>query len=139
MLEHCGEIQDEDGVDPREFFQTNRTHKKENRKAKQLCRQVAETLDQLLSGEMGDDILRGLRVIDVVPAPDASRLLVTLFADCDPTDFDQNRIELRLADCKGRLRCGIASAITRRKTPTLTFNIVGPSGYTNETAKGGNQ
>jgi ribosome-binding factor A len=139
MLAHCGEIRDEDGIGPREFFQTNRTNKKENRKAKQLCRQVAETLDQLLSGEVGDDILRGLRVMDVVPAPDASRLLVTLFADCDPTDFDRDQVELRLANFKGRLRCEIAGAITRRKTPTLAFNIVGPPGLANAQEKGGDQ
>ena len=126
MLEHCGEIHEDDGVDPREFFQPGRIHKQENRKAKQLCRQVAETLDQVLSGETGDEVLRGLRVSGVVPAPDSSRLRVTLSADCEPGAFDRALVEQRLAHYKGRLRCEVAAAITRRKTPTLVFNVLGP-------------
>ena len=79
MLAHCGEIHEDDGVDPREYLKLNTTtRKKEDHKAKRICRQVAETLDQVLSGETGDDILRNLRVESVVPAPDSSRLFVTL-------------------------------------------------------------
>ena len=126
MLAHCGEIYEDDGIDPREFFKANRIHKKEDRKAKQLCRQVAETLDQVLSGEISDDVLRGLRVSSVVPAPDASRLLVTLYADSDPEEFNRTEIEQRLAARHGQLRCEIAASITRKKTPTLAFNVIGP-------------
>ncbi len=127
LLAHCGEIQDDDGVDPREFFKAGRVHKREDRKAKQLCRQVAETLEQVLSGEMGDDVLRGLRVSDVVPAPDSSRLLVTLRVDCELETFDRRLVEHLLACCQGHLRCKVAAAITRRKAPTLVFNIIAPS------------
>jgi ribosome-binding factor A len=126
LLAHCGEIHDDDTVDPREFFKPSRPQKKENHKSKQLCRQVAETLDQLLSGEASDDVLRGLRVVDVLPAPDTSRLLVTLLVDCDPAAFDRALIEEHLAQSKGRLRSEVASAITRRKAPTLVFQIIGP-------------
>ena len=56
MLAHCGEIHADDGVDPREYFKAGRIHKKEDHKAKQLCRQVAETLDQVLPGETSDDV-----------------------------------------------------------------------------------
>jgi len=128
MLALCGEIHDDDGVDPQEFFKVGRVHKKEDHKAKQLCRQVAETLDQVLSGETGDDVMRGLRVSDVVPAPDSSRLLVTLHADFWLEEFDRRLVEQRLAHCKGRLRCEVAAAITRKKAPALVFNIVGPDG-----------
>jgi ribosome-binding factor A len=126
LLAHCGEIHEDDTVDPREFFKASRPQKKETRKAKQLCRQIAETLDQILAGEASDDVLRGLRVADVLPAPDTSRLLVTLLMDCDPTDFDRPLIEERLACCRGRLRAEVAAAITRRKAPTLVFEIIGP-------------
>jgi ribosome-binding factor A len=126
LLTHCGELHEDDTVDPREFFKTSRPQKKETRKAKQLCRQVAETLDQILSGEASDDVLRGLRVADVRPAPDTSRLLVTLLVDCDPSNFDRTLIEERLAFFKGRLRSEVATAITRRKAPTLVFEIIGP-------------
>ena len=43
----------------------------------QLCRQVAETLDEVLA-DCGDGVLRGLRVATVMPYPNASRLLVTV-------------------------------------------------------------
>ena len=49
------------------------------RKACQLCRQVAVTLDEVLA-ECGDGVLQGLHVASVVPFPDASRLLVTLMS-----------------------------------------------------------
>jgi len=126
MLAHCGEIHEDDGVDPREFFKAGRIQKKDDRKAKQLCRQVAETIDQILSGETGDDVLGGLRVSDVVPAPDSSRLLVTLHQDCEPENFDRILVEQRLNSFRGRLRCEIAASITRKKTPTLVFNVIGP-------------
>jgi ribosome-binding factor A len=130
LLAHCGELHEDDGIDPREFFKSSRpgTEKRETRKARQLCRQVAETLDQILSGEANDDILRALRVAAVMPAPDTSRLLVTLHIDCDPADFNRPFVEERLAACKGRLRSEVASAITRRKAPTLVFEIIGPAG-----------
>jgi ribosome-binding factor A len=141
LLAHCGDIHDDDGVDPREFFKAGRPqkHKKEDRKARQLCRQVAETLDQVLSGETSDDVLRGLRVIDIAPAPDSSRLLVTLYVDCEPEHFDRQQVEERLACCKGQLRCAIAAAITRRKAPTLVYNIVGPDAVGNAPTKEGGQ
>ena len=126
LLAHCGEIHDDDTVHPREFFKPSHGQNKEHHKAKQLCRQVAETLDQILSGEASDDALRGLRVADVLPAPDTSRLLVTLLVDCDPVTFNRALIEERLAQCKGRLRSEVASAITRRKAPTLVFEVIGP-------------
>ena len=49
-----------------------------NRKALQLCAQVAQTLGVVLAGECGEDLLRELFVTSVVPAPDSSRLLVMI-------------------------------------------------------------
>jgi ribosome-binding factor A len=126
LLAHCDEMHDDDGIDPRDFFRKDPIHSKKHHKLDRLCRQVAETLDQVLAGEFADDALRCLRVVSAMPAPDASRLLVTLHADCEPEDFDRRRLEQRLAACKGRLRCEVTAAITRRKAPSLTFNIVGP-------------
>jgi ribosome-binding factor A len=96
MLAHCGEIHADDGIDPRDFFRPTRTQIKENRKAQQLCRQVAETLAFVLSGETPDEVIGSLQVLSVVPAPDASRLLVTLRADTRPELFDPELIECRL-------------------------------------------
>ncbi len=124
MLAHCGDIHDDDGVAPSEFFKADRAYTKEDRKSKQLCRQVAETLEQVFLGELGDDALRELCVASVVPAPDSSRLLVTLYTHCEPENFDRGLVEERLNACKGYLRCEVASSITRRKTPVLVFNVI---------------
>jgi ribosome-binding factor A len=134
---HCVEIQEDDAVDPCRFFDNSKSDRKESRKAKQLCQQVAETLDQVLSGELQDELLCCLRVVSVSPAPDSSRLLVTLYANCPAKDFDQSLLEQRLAERKGRLRCEISAAITRRKAPTLAFNVIGPRELLTDTMEGG--
>jgi ribosome-binding factor A len=126
LLAHCDELHDDDGIDPRDFFKTSRVHKKEHHNLRRLCHQVAETLDQVFSGEIADSRLQCLHVVSVRPAPDASRLLVTLRADCGRDEFDRALLEERLAACKGRLRCEVAAAITRRKAPSLVFNLIGP-------------
>ena len=127
MLQLCGEIHEDDGVDPREFLKSGRGPRKQAHKAKQLCRQAAETLDQVLSGEIGDPRLACLRVVSVQPAPDASRLLVTVKVDCASESFHRDETEQRLAASSGRLRTAVASAITRKKAPTLAFVLLGPN------------
>lgn len=127
MRRFCHEIHEDDGVDPREFFRTERGARQSDRKARQLCRQTAETLAQVLSGEMHDQRLACLRVTSVQPAPDASRLLVTLVADCAPEEFCRTTTETRLQASAGRLRTAVAAAITRRKAPQLAFVVLGPA------------
>lgn len=85
---HCEEIGEDDGVDPREFFRKTASKRSDNRKARQLCRQVAETLELVLSGDCHEEILQTLHVVSVEPAPDASRLLVTLQSDLPVDQFD---------------------------------------------------
>lgn len=122
MLAHCGELREDDGVDPRELFKSEIKSNRESRKAQQLCRQVAETLQQAL-GELGDALLQALSVVNVVPAPDASRLLVTVEYDGPIEPWSGEVVAQRLAACQGRLRTEVAAAITRRKTPALVFAV----------------
>ena len=98
---------------------------KDSRKAKQLCRQVAETLDMVLSGDCRDELLQSLHVISVVPAPNSSRLLVTVFADLPVEIFDRREILERLDDQTGRLRAEVAGSINRKRVPSLVFHVVG--------------
>ena len=97
MRRLCAEPGEEDGLDPRlEARRSGRDGRSRhagggaafgpgspaqpvNRKAAQLCRQVAVTLDEVLA-ECGDGVLRNLHVVNVEPFPDASRLLVTVSA-----------------------------------------------------------
>lgn len=137
MLAHCGEIHEDDGIDPRQFFKSERTRDKGNHKTHQLCRQVAETIDQVLSGETGDDLLTCLRVDQVRPAPDASRLLVTLHAVVSVEEFCREQLQSRLALQQGKLRATVASAITRKKAPSLACAILGPVSPVQESEQGG--
>jgi len=132
MLAHCGEIHPEDGIDPNEFFKPSRQRGKSKHRSQQLFHQVAETLEFVLSGETNDEMLQSLHVVSVAPAPDASRLLVALHCDLPAEAFDRAELESRLARQSGRLRCAIAAAITRRKTPVLAFAIFGPTEIVND-------
>ena len=122
----CGELHDDDGVDPREFFQPIRKRDKARRKSKQLCRQVQKTLDLVFSGETRDELLGDLRIVSVTSSEDSSALLVTVVADVPPDCFDRTQIEARLAKLSGRLRSEVAGAITRKRTPLLIFYLLAP-------------
>jgi ribosome-binding factor A len=122
----CGELHDDDGVDPREFFEPIRKRDTARRKSKQLCRQVQKTLDLVFSGETRDELLGDLHVVSVTSSEDSTALLVTVIADVPSDCFDRAQIEARLAKMAGRLRSEVAGAITRKRTPLLVFHLLGP-------------
>jgi ribosome-binding factor A len=95
-----------------------------DRKALQLCRQVADTLGQVLSGECDDDLLRSLQVVTVAPAPDAAQLLVIVAPALADDRLDPAEVVQRLALHSGRLRCEVAASITRKRAPRLAFQFV---------------
>lgn len=123
MLDYCGELQPEDGSDPRRAFAPSPNERKQGRKARQLCRQVEAALGYVLAGG-GDAVLESLQVVSVTPAPNSSRLLVTVWADA-AADGSRQEILDRLNRHAGRLRSEAAAAITRRRAPTLVFHVVG--------------
>jgi len=122
----CGELHDDDGVDPRKFFKSNRKRDKARHKSKQLCRQVQKTLDLVFSGETRDELLSELRIVSVTSSDDSTALLVTVVAEVPPDCFDRAEIEARLAEMSGRLRSEVAGAITRKRTPLLVFHVLAP-------------
>ncbi len=103
------------------FFGSESGHRAD-RKERQLCRQVQEAVGEALS-TIDDDVLLEVWVSGVTPAPDASRLAVLIRA---PDDADPERIRERLARVSGYLRTEVAQAITRKRAPTLTFEILPP-------------
>lgn len=92
--------------------------RRRDRKTLQLCRQVQRALSFAI-GETGDDALLDVYVEDVQPAPDASRMLVSVHTQRDPLAVIQ-----ALGEHTGRLRSAVAEAITRRKAPELAWQIV---------------
>ena len=119
----CGQIHPEDGVDPREFARKERP-RKGDRKVRQLCSQVADTLNLVLSGECGDALLQSLQVVSVDPAPDAAHLLVTVRAGLPGEVIDPGVASACFARMMGRLRCEVAAAITRKRAPRLVFRVL---------------
>ena len=94
---------------------------KHRRKLEQLCRQVCRALMYVIPGEMRDPVLQGLSVEEVLPAPDAGRLLVRLRSAGGAEEMGE--ILERLAMVEPYLRAQVAAAITRKRAPELTFAL----------------
>lgn len=123
MLSLVGEIRPDDGIDPRELARKE-TPRKGDHKVRQLCAQVADTLNLVLSGECGDEVLQSLQVVAVDPAPDATQLVVTVQAGVPGEVVAPLQALARLEAIGGKLRYEVAGAITRKRTPKLVFRVV---------------
>ncbi len=126
----CADVHPDDGLDPKEFFspRVSSTRKQTRtfpRKSLQLCSQVADTLNLVLSGECADECLQCLQVVAVTPAPNASQLLVVVCPSSAGPAPDPVTVSERLASANGRLRGEVAAAIVRRRAPRLIFQYVG--------------
>lgn len=110
------------GSIPRDLLR-EAARKKGGRKTQQLCTQVAEALNYAFAAVCNDDVLRELCVLTVQPAPDESRLLVTvgptLPGPCEPAE-----VLARVHRALGKLRSEVAAAIHRKKVPELTFCVI---------------
>jgi hypothetical protein len=71
------------------------------RKALQLCAQVMRTLNSVLVGE-GDPVLRDLMVVEVVPAPDTKRLLVSVVLTPSTAEHDPVEVLASLHNAQAR-------------------------------------
>jgi hypothetical protein len=118
----CDEHGTDDGVDPRLFF--GRKHQSENHRAKRLCvaarRALALGLAPLL-GEAG----RSLAVESVEPALRPGTLLAVLRADHRLDPDERRRLLGALESARGALRAELGWTIKRRRTPDLTFLVLG--------------
>jgi hypothetical protein len=122
-----GAVDSDGGIDPRERARGSPPRRTE-RKARQLCAQVAETLGDVLAGQSGDDVLRSLYVVSVVPAPNVGRLLVTVAPLPGAGEAPEPaRVSERLEHASARLRCAVAAAITRRRAPLLDYRFALPA------------
>jgi ribosome-binding factor A len=119
----CARLYEDDGLNPARDSKIERPTSTD-RKTRQLCSQVARAVDLSLSGECRDALLQQLRVATVEPAPDTKRLLVTLAPVFSDESLDVARTMARLALVHGVLKREVAAAISRKRTPELTFRIV---------------
>ncbi|MDB5323926.1 MAG: ribosome-binding factor [Phycisphaerales bacterium] len=108
------------------FFGSQRGGRRDHKTA-QLCRQVFQALSMAL-GDCGDDVLRGLLVHDVDPAPNAGRLLVRVGFSAVSEPIGVAEVVSRLEQASGFLRREVAAAITRKRAPELMFVLVAGGG-----------
>ena len=118
ILSASSEIGTGDGLDPR-FDRPDEPTKVRNRKALQLCAQIAETLS-LLFADSADPVLHNLLVTSVVPHPTSARVLVTVTTT---VDLDLRTSLSHIEAARSRLRSEVAAAVCRRKVPDLMFRV----------------
>ncbi len=99
-----------------------RTDPRVERKTRQLCRVVLETVSLAL-GELGDPRLEDVVVLDVEPAPDSSRLAVRLSVPAGALAD----AELALDGVRARLRALVAADVHRKRAPELALMLL-PAG-----------
>ena len=114
----AAEVGGEDGGDAKEFHAKPWNQPKQaGRKGRQLCAQVKEALHGAL-GACADEVLQGLDVVSVEPAPHTGRLRVLVASE------DRLAAESALRRAAGFLRGEVASAVSRRYTPELVFEVM---------------
>ena len=95
-----------------------------------MCGEIARTLSQVLAWESGDDLLRSLVVESVEPAPDSTRVLVTLCSTVPVAEHEFGQILNRLQRARSRFRMEVATAIHRKRVPEIAFRVLGPGEVT---------
>lgn len=119
----CVSMEIDDGIDARDLFRKS-VRKKSNHKAHQLCKQVMETINILLAGGLGDARLHQILVDSVTPAPDSTRLRISVRPMDSNSEYGLSEIQAALNEAHGLIRCEVAAAVQRKKTPELVFLVV---------------
>lgn len=91
-----------------------------SKKELQICRQAFEAIS-LAFATLNDETWLDVEVVGVYPAPDASRLSISVRV---PRATDAERLLERLARIDGYLRSEVCSAIARKRAPTLAFRVM---------------
>lgn len=121
--------ENEGGFEPFEKVSTQSTARPrpashgDPRKVHQLCAQVREILSLALAERCTDPLLERICLISVSPAPDSSRLLVTVALEPDDEVVDAEVVMDCLKRLRPELRHEIAMEISRKKTPDLVFDL----------------
>lgn len=121
----CADLGEEDGMDPRDVYSRNSEDSKSggNRKTAQLCKQVARAIESALAA-CADARLQGVEVVRVETAPNAGRLRIVVRDSACVGRSDRSALDATLSAATGHLRSEIALAITRKRVPEITFQIV---------------
>lgn len=116
-----------DAADP---FADDRGHTK--RKLRQLCRQVERVLITALA-DREEALVRALGLVEVLPWPNASRLLVVVAPEAENEEIprladgviDRSALLSALDEVKEDLRELVMHAVHRKRAPELCFEVMG--------------
>ena len=92
----------------------------DDRKSKQVGREVHRVLSQALA-DLADPRLASAFLIEVRPAPDASRFAALVSAGSGAT---VSEVMAGLQAARGHLRGELAASLTRKRIPDLAFEVV---------------
>ncbi len=93
------------------------------RKLERLCAQVEQAVSLALGGSE-DERLRDLTVESVEPAPDGTRLLVSVVPAGGASLDELDDLYAALGRARGWLRQQVAAEIHRKRTPDLSFRVL---------------
>ncbi len=128
----CDQWHSDDGIEARERFRRQKVSIKRNEKrVRQLGKQVRRAIETALTGACSDPVLQNLEVISISPAPDASNLQVVVRQSTGKEQIAENAIQEKLNEIKGFLRSEVGEAITRKRVPELSFSVI-PAGRKND-------
>jgi ribosome-binding factor A len=95
-----------------------------DRKCLALCAQVRRALEIAIAADCRDEILNELTILDVWPDPTTRRLRVWVAGPNDMDEWKREQVLQRLSAARGFLRAQVATAIHRKRTPELVFELV---------------
>lgn len=119
----CAQVLEDDLIDPRSLKKAGRPNQSVvSRKDRQLCKQVRRALETALASLHSDASVSAVEIADVAPAPDASRLRMTLRLIDARASTEQ--VTARFAALRPWLRAQAAAGITRKRAPELVIDVL---------------
>jgi ribosome-binding factor A len=113
----------DDEADPARYFGSGSRNRRVDWKARQLCRQVERSASLTLAELCACEALASSAVARVAPAPDASRLRVSVVLAPGKTPADLEAAAAMLREMAGRFREEAARAIHRKRAPEVVFEV----------------
>ncbi len=119
----AGDVSPDDEADPARYFGSERRSRRADWKALQLCRQVERSAALTLAELRECEALASSAVARVDPAPDASRLRVSVVLAPGKSPDDLEVAAEALREKAGLFREDAARAIHRKRAPLVVFEV----------------
>lgn len=121
----CTALGEDDGVDPRLLARKRAGSKKTCHKIRQLCKEAGRVISLVLMDQADKPLLCDLQVMSVEPEHDGQNLCITVAHVVTDLDATETEVVAELKSLQGLLRCALAQAVNRKRTPGLSFRYAG--------------